>query len=104
MRLSIFTTISGEFLRYSCHSGSAASSARRRSRSASDSYPQNDLIKLANFRVKITNKTAEDSRLDLQAARIVISVIEGYGPRLECVTTFFNYHRITSISFRVHPS
>jgi len=26
-----------------------------------------DLIKLTNFRVKITNKTAEDSHLDLQA-------------------------------------
>jgi|SRR5262245_11784610 len=59
-----------------------------------------DLIKLANFRVKITNETAEDPRLDLQAAWIVISVIELDGPRLECVTTFFNYDRITSISFR----
>src|SRR5262245_23169636 len=58
------------------------------------------LIKLANFRVKITNETAEDPRLDFQAAWIVISVIELDGPRLECVTTFFNYHRITSISFR----
>src|SRR5262245_18378682 len=57
------------------------------------------LIKLANFRVKITNETAEDPRLDFQAAWIVISVIELDGPRLECVKTFFNYDRITSISF-----
>jgi hypothetical protein len=59
------------------------------------------LIQFANFRVKITNETAEDPRLDFQAARIIIFVIELDGPRLECVTTFFNYHGVTSSSFTI---